>query len=179
MTRLGNRTIGPGLRAPAFLCFVVLLFPVSAAAQTAPAKPPAKPATTAPAAPAAALPVPSALGAVKLVTSAIIAVDQANKTGNYSVLLGLGSAGFQANNSSVSLGAAFGVFRQRQIDLADVIVLSPTYDIPPTLVKPDTVRIRGRFSLPRGLLAFDLLYKWDRGWRLDAIALAPPSEPAK
>ena len=177
MTKLRNRTIWPGLRAPAFLCLAALVAPVSAAAQTAPIKPPAT--STKPAAPAPAVPVPSALGTVKLVTSAIIAVDHANKTGNYSVLLGLGSAGFQASNSAVSLGAAFNVFRQRQIDLSDVLVLSPTYDFPPTLVKPDTVRIRGRFSLPSGLLAFDLLYKWDRGWRLDAIALAPPAERAK
>lgn len=173
-----ERTIRSGLRAPAFLCLTVLLAPVSAPAQTAPAKPPAKTAAAAPATPAAAVSVPNSLGAAKLVTGALIAVDQANKTGNYSVLLGLGSAGFQASNSSVSLGASFGVFRQRQIDLSDVLVLSPTYEIPPTMITPDTVRIRGRFSLPRGVLGFDLLYKWDRGWRLDAIALAPPVEPA-
>lgn len=175
MTRSCDRAIRPGHRAPAFLCLAILLSPVSAPAQTVPAKPLA----ATPITQAAALPAPDALGAVKLVTGAIIAVDQANKTGNYSVLFGLGSAGFQANNSSASLGAVFAVFRQRQIDLADVLVLSPTYDFPPTLVKPDTVRIRGRFSLPRGVLAFDLLYKWDRGWRLDAIALAPPPEPTK
>ena len=118
---------------------------------------------------------PDALTAVTLLTSTIIAVDQANKTGNYSVLLALGTGAFQAGNSPVGLGATFVAFRQRQIDLADVVIVSPTYQIPPTVVAPDRLRMRGSYALKRGVLGFDLIYRWDNGWRIEAISLLPPS----
>ena len=150
----------PGFVAPAFLCLAAP--PV--AAQTRPVAP--------------RIVAPDQLSALKILGSTIIAVDQADKTGNYSVLLGLGSAAFQSGNSAIGLGAVFDAFRRQRIDLSDVLILSPTYQIAPTMVGPDTFRMRGEYSLPRGPLGFDLIYRWDNGWRLDAISLLPPPTAA-
>ncbi|MES2754032.1 MAG: hypothetical protein V4659_05145 [Pseudomonadota bacterium] len=148
----------------------------ASAALTGPAfaQTPARPAPR-PAAPAAPrVTAPDALGASKLLSHILIAIDQANKTGNYTVLLQLGSAQFQASNSATSLGAVFQAFRQQQIDLSDILILSPTYEIAPAMTGPDTLRMRGSFRLPRGVLGFDMIFRWDNGWRIEAVSLLPP-----
>ncbi|CAN5507329.1 hypothetical protein BH09PSE4_BH09PSE4_16520 [soil metagenome] len=122
-------------------------------------------------------PLPDALVSTELLASTITAIDHADKTGNYTVLLALGSARFRANNSAASLGAAFSVFRTRQIDLAEVLILSPTYEIVPTIVQPNLLRMRGSFQLTRGPVGFDFLFGWDNGWRLDGVLLTPPPVP--
>lgn len=169
----GTRSIfRPGRLAPAFLCLLAGLGAAAPTfAQTA-AKPPAKPAARPVAAPS--VPLPSALVSTQLIASMLTAVDHANKTGNYTVLLALGSPGFQAHNSAASLGAAFSPFRTRRIDLSEVLILSPTYNLAPTFVEPRAVRMRGTFQLSHGPLGFDLQFRWDGGWRLDGVLLTPP-----
>jgi len=178
MIAVNGCVFGPGLRAPARLFFLgaaLLLMPLPLLAQAprAQAPPAQRVQQPAPRAPATA-PLPDQIGSTKLVMSAIIAIDQANRTGNYSVLLGLGSAGFQANNSAASLGAVFGVFRTRQIDLSDVLIRSPTFSLAPTLIQPTLLRMRGGYSLGNGPLGFDLIFAWDNGWRLQGVSLTPP-----
>lgn len=145
-----------------------------ALAQTPAAKPAPAPARQA--APSVALPSP--LVTTQLIASMLTAVDHANKTGNYTVLLALGSPGFQSANNPARLGAAFSDFRTRQIDLAEVLILSPTFEIPPTMVQPNLMRMRGLFQLTQGQFGFDMQFRFDRGWRLDSIYLRPPGASA-
>lgn len=46
-------------------------------------------------------------GVLILIRSSLLAVDQANKTGNYTVLRDLGAPGFQAANTATQLGEIF------------------------------------------------------------------------
>lgn len=151
----------PGLVAPAsFLLAALAVASPATAQQPGPA-------------PAAAQPGIDELTALKLVWSTMAAVDQANKTGNYSVLRDLGSRNFQGSNNAATLGGTFAVFRDRRIDLSNTLLVPPTYEIPPTVVQPGVLRMRGRFNMRPVAIGFDLLYQWEQGWRLFGISLVP------
>lgn len=126
------------------------------------------------------MPVPDTLTLSKLLWSTMAAVDQANKTGNYSVLRDLGSPGFQTNNNAATLGAVFASVRAQRLDLSDTLLVAPTYEFAPAMVQPGVLRMRGRFALRPTSVAFDLIYEWHQGWRLHGIAILPVgmNEPA-
>ena len=151
----------PGRIAPASFLFALLA--VTSPAQAQQPQPPA----------AAPQPGIDELTALKLVWSTMAAVDQANKTGNYSVLRDLGSRGFQGANNAASLGGNFAVFRNRRIDLSNTLLVPPAYEIPPTVIQPGVLRMRGRFNMRPVPIGFDLLYQWEQGWRLFGISLVP------
>lgn len=123
--------------------------------------------------PAAAAPVPDQSTLSKLLWSTMAAVDQANKTGNYSVLRDLGSSGFQANNNAASLAAVFASIRAQRLDLSDTLLVAPSYEFPPAITQPGILRMRGRFPMRPTAVAFDLLYEWNQGWRLHGVAILP------
>jgi hypothetical protein len=164
---------GPGLIAPARLffagCLAAAASPLAAQAQ-APAP-----------APAAVQPgVPDPIVINKLIWSAMAALDQANQTGNYSVLRELGSPSFQASNSVATLGGIFQALRNRQVDLGYTLVVGPTLQYPPAIVQDGLLRIRGTFPLRPALIGFDLLFQNIAGqWRIFGIAVAPilPATP--
>lgn len=101
------------------------------------------------------------------------AIDQANKTGNYSVLRDLGTPAFQANNTAAKLAAAFADIRAQRIDLSDTLVLAPHHEFPPALVEGGLLRMRGAFRMRPTSVDFDLLYRWANGWQLHAVAIRP------
>src|SRR2546429_4997849 len=63
-------------------------------------------------------------GVLILIRSALLALDQANKTGNYTVLRDLGSPDFQAN-SAARLAEIFAQQRRDNIDLSGVAGVHP------------------------------------------------------
>jgi len=157
--------VGPGLITPARLFFAGCL---AAAASPAPAQAP----TPAPAVSQAGVPDPIVIN--KLVWSAMAALDQANQTGNYSVLRDLGAPSFQTNNSAATLGGIFQTLRAQQVDLGYTLVVAPSYQFPPAIVQGGLLRVRGAFPLRPAPIAFDLLFQNISGqWRIFGIAVAP------
>ncbi|HEX8480554.1 MAG TPA: hypothetical protein VF650_01465 [Allosphingosinicella sp.] len=116
--------------------------------------------------------MPDHLALTKLIWSTMAAVDQANRTGNYSVLQGLGSAGFQANNSVPALESVFRRIRLQRIDLSDTFLVEPVLDFP-ARIEGGLLRIRGAFRMRPTGVQFDLLYQWDGVWKLHGVAIAP------
>jgi hypothetical protein len=125
------------------------------------------------------MPVPDEASLLRLVWSTMAAVDHANKTANYSVLRELGSAGFKASNSPAALASAFAPIRARRVDLADILLVAPTWEFTPALVGPRILRLRGSFRVRPTAILFDLLYEWDQGWRLEAVAVLPQPTPTE
>ena len=117
--------------------------------------------------------MPDPLTLSKLIWSTMVAIDQANKTGNYTVLRDLGSSGFRANNSSAALAATFSAIREQRIDLSDTLVLAPSYELAPAMVETNILRMRGRFNLRPTAVGFDLVYEWNEGWQLHGVAIMP------
>ena len=123
--------------------------------------------------PVATRPLPDGIVLSKLLWGTMAAVDQANRTANYSVLRDLGSAGFQASNSAASLAAVFAAIRNQQVDVSDTLIVAPVYEFPPAMIAPDLLRMRGSFPLRPTVISFDLIFQWDRGWRLHGVAILP------
>lgn len=118
------------------------------------------------------MPVPNELELSKLIWSTIAAVDHANQAGNYSVLRDLAAPSFQVNNDAAQLAQIFQGVRQSRIDLSNALLLAPTYSAPPTMVRPDVLRVQGLFGLRPTAILFDLTYQWVNGrWRLFGISL--------
>ena len=125
-----------------------------------------------PAASQASVPEPIVIN--KLVWSAMAALDQANQTGNYSVLRDLGAPSFQTNNSAATLGAIFESLRAQQVDLGYTLVVMPTLEIAPQIVEGGLLRVRGTFPMRPSILGFDLLFENIAGqWRIFGIAVVP------
>lgn len=86
-----------------FVCLAGSAVSVRAQSQSAPANPPkATPQT---------LSIPSPETMLVMVRAALIALDQANKTGNYTVMHGIGGPQLQQNNPA-KLGDMFAALRQ-------------------------------------------------------------------
>jgi hypothetical protein len=157
---------GSGLNVPALFIGVLLQAGTAATAADAQARPQATPAPQAL--------VPDASVVLKLIWSTLAAVDHANLTGNYSVLRDLGSPNFQANHNAASLAGVFQGIRTQRIDLSSVLLVTPTYEIQPTIVDGGLLRVRGAFPLRPNAIGFDLLYQPVGGrWQLFGIAVAP------
>jgi hypothetical protein len=128
-------------------------------------------------------------GVLILVRSALIALDQANKTGNYTVLRDLGAPAFQAN-SAARLGEIFAGLRRDALDLSGVAVLDPQLTLLPQIDAEGMMRMTGFFPSAPAQINFDLVYAPVNGqWRLFAITVglgqtapaapAPPAQSAK
>ena len=113
------------------------------------------------------------LTANKLVWSSIAALDQANRTGNYSVLRDLGSPSFQANNTPATLAGVFEKLRNLHFDLENSFIVSPVYASAPS-VQGGILRAKGLFPLRPTAIGFDLLFQQVAGeWRLLGISVVP------
>jgi len=116
-----------------------------------------------------------------LVKSTLIALNQANLTGNYTVLRDLGTPQFRDRNDSAQLGAMFASFRQGRIDLTPVIVLDPA--LQGNFDPPWRVRLSGSFPTRPLQIEFDLLFELiGDNWLLDdltvrAVATGPVPQP--
>jgi hypothetical protein len=75
-------------------------------------------------------------GVLILIRESLLALDQANKTGNYTVLRDLGSPAFQAN-SAARLSEIFAKQRNDNVDLSGVVVIDPQLTLLPQTRRTD------------------------------------------
>lgn len=125
-------------------------------------------------------------GVMMLVRSALLALDHANKSGNYTVLRDIGAPGFQANTAA-RLSEIFAKLRNDKIDLSGVAVIEPQLSLLPQIEPNGMMRMAGFFPSVPSQVNFDLLYApVDGQWRLFGISVSigqssptppPPSPP--
>jgi hypothetical protein len=165
---------------------VALLLLVSAAgnlaAQNAPATDPAMkaPAPTLPQSPAGQPASAISNGqAVYLVRSTLLTLNDANRSGNYTVLRDLAAPDFQAKNTAADLAQSFSDLRRRNFDLFAVALMAPQFSAPPALDANGRLRLSGYFATRPLRINFDLTFQSVGGlWRLLAISVATPEAPA-
>jgi hypothetical protein len=123
-------------------------------------------------------------GVLILVRSTLLAVDQANKTGNYTVLRDIGAPGFQSN-SAARLGEIFAKLRNDNLDLSGVAVIDPQLNLLPQIEANGLMHMAGFFPSVPTQVNFDLSFAPVNGqWRLFGISVgvgssAPtPPDPA-
>jgi hypothetical protein len=127
-------------------------------------------------------PAPPPIGAEQalyLVRSTLMALNDANRTGNYTVLRDMAAPDFQARNTSADLSVAFTDLRRRNLDLFAVALINPTIETLPALDKDGRLRLSGYFPTRPLQIKFDLTFALSAGqWKLFAIAVSTPQSPA-
>jgi hypothetical protein len=135
------------------------------------AAPPAQRTTTAPVRSPA---LPSPISTLAMVRSVLLAVDQANKTGNYTVLRDLGSPNFRNTNDAAKLAQVFAPLRSQGIDMLPVAVVVPAYKEPPRLTAQRMLYVAGQFQIAPRRVNFELLFEVvGREWRLYGVSIVP------
>ncbi len=126
-------------------------------------------------------------GVIILVRSTILALDQANKTGNYTVLRDISAPGFQAANNAARLGDIFAKQRADKLDLSGVAAIDPQLSVLPQIESSGLMRMAGFFPSVPQQVNFELLFAPVEGqWRLfglsvnvgQAAPVAPTPPPA-
>lgn len=125
---------------------------------------------------AAAMPDPYKMS--MLIRTTLIALSQANLTGNYTVLRDLGSPAFQATNSAARLTEAFTDLRQRRLDFAPVLFVNPKLVRQPSLDEAGRLRLRGFMETRPEQINFDMMFEHVGGdWRLFGLAVQMQQAP--
>jgi hypothetical protein len=107
-----------------------------------------------------------------LVQTAVVALSQANLTGNYAVLHALAAPGFQKDNPPAKLAETFADLRTKGVDLTPVIIFSPVLMREPTIDEKGLLRLTGYYKTAPQRVYFDLLFQSiAEQWRLFGIAL--------
>jgi outer membrane biosynthesis protein TonB len=111
-------------------------------------------------------------GVMILIRETLLALDQANKTGNYTVLRDLGAPAFQTNTAS-RLSEIFAKERNDNIDLSGVAVIDPQLTLLPQIEANGLLHMTGFFPSVPSQVNFDLAYAAVNGqWRLFGISVA-------
>jgi hypothetical protein len=123
-----------------------------------------------PALPARATEMPPPAVLLALLRGTLSALNQANVTGNYSVLRDLGAPAFRDANSSAALADRFRMWRERKLDFAAVLLLDAQLARAPAIGPDGALRLSGHFPTAPLRVDFDLVYQPVGGnWRLAAI----------
>jgi len=116
--------------------------------------------------------------AIYLVRSALLTLNDANRSGNYTVLRDLAAPDFQARNSAADLAQIFSDLRRRNFDLFGAALLSPQFTTPPAVDANGRAHLAGFFPTRPLEIKFDLTFQSVEGqWRLFSISVATPQNP--
>ncbi len=117
-----------------------------------------------------------------LIRLSLVALRDAVKTGNFTVLRDLGAPSFQAANTAAQLGIIFADLRNKNIDLSPIVVVTPEISEPPTITPENLLRLVGYFPTKPLQIKFLMLFQPVNGeWRLFGMSVdvAPPAAAAK
>lgn len=107
-----------------------------------------------------------------MIRTTLVALHQANVTGNYTVLRDLGSGSFRTINNPVRLGNIYGKLRDSGIDLSPVVLLDPLLTKAPFIDANQVLIIEGYFpTLPLNII-FKMGFRFEfGGWRLLSLSV--------
>jgi hypothetical protein len=115
-----------------------------------------------------------------LIRTTLLTLNDANRSGNYSVLRDLAAPGFQTKNTAADLAQSFADLRLRNFDLFSVALAAPQLSSAPTLDATGMLRLTGLFPTRPLQINFDLLFQDVGGqWRLNGIAVSTPEFKAQ
>ncbi|TGT35277.1 hypothetical protein [Mesorhizobium sp. M8A.F.Ca.ET.165.01.1.1] len=110
-------------------------------------------------------------GVLILIRGTLLALDQANKTGNYTVLRDLGSPNFQAN-SAAQLGDIFANQRKQALNFGAVAVLEPQLTLLPQIEPNGMLHMAGIFPSVPMQVNFELLFEpVNRQWKIYGVSV--------
>jgi hypothetical protein len=105
-----------------------------------------------------------------LIRTTMIAVHQANVTGNYTVLRDLGASILKASNTAADLAALFAEFRKSNMNLAPTVLFDAELDEKPALSTNGVLRLVGHFPTKPQEVIFDMTFSYELGaWHIAVI----------
>ena len=117
------------------------------------------------------MPAPETL--VMMVRGVLTGVNQANFTGNYSVLHAMTAPALQARVSAAQFGKAFANLRAQNLDLSPVLVLLPQFSVVPLLTPDGVLKLTGFFPSRPVQINFAIDYRpVDRFWMIEALSVS-------
>jgi hypothetical protein len=118
--------------------------------------------------------IPSADIVVILIRSTLLSLNDALRTGNYTVLRDLASPSFREANNAGQLHQVFSGLSAQRIDLSAVAILAPKLPQPPSIDQDKRLHIAGYFPGEPVRLDFGLVYEAVASqWRLFGISVNP------
>ena len=115
-----------------------------------------------------------------LIRTTIIAINQANKTGNYTVLRDLAAPDFQNVNSAEKLAEIFTGLRNSKFDLSPALFFDPKLIRQPELLTNGMLRLTSFFNTRPQRVNFDLIFQpMETDWRLFAVNVGTKEAPAQ
>lgn len=113
--------------------------------------------------------------ALYLIRSTLLTLNDANRSGNYTVMRDLAAPGVQARYSPADLAQVFSDLRDNHVDLSVVALAAPKLSAPPKLQGNGQLRLTGHFSSQPRQINFDLLFQTVAGhWKWFGISVAAP-----
>ena len=117
--------------------------------------------------------------AVALVRDALTAVNQANLTGNYTVLRDYASRPFHASNTATDLAALMQRVRAERLNLLPVLTTDPVIERSDVSIDGRIIRLSGRFPVSPRPITFDLEFLNEDGiWRIYGLSVGAIDPPA-
>jgi hypothetical protein len=122
--------------------------------------------------PPVAVPLPPADVMLGLIRTTVIAVNQANQTGNYTVLRDLGAPDFRNANDASRLAAIFQVLREQGIDFTPLLQIAPEVSEAPVIDGAGLLHLAGFFPTEPLRVNFDMSFQSEKGrWRPYTISV--------
>ena len=116
--------------------------------------------------------------ALYLIRSTLLTLNDANRSGNYTVLRDLAAPDFQARNTAADLSLSFTDLRRRNFDLYGAALLAPRLTAVPAFDQRGFLHLTGFFPTRPQQINFDLLFQdVANQWRLFGIAINTPDAP--
>lgn len=120
--------------------------------------------------PMPAVPAPEDL--LALIRTTIIALNQANLTGNYTVLRDIGAPPFRSANDASKLSLIFKVLRDQNVDLSLVAQVTPELATIPIIDERGLLQLAGRFPTTPLSVDFQLAFaRFGGRWQPYAITV--------
>lgn len=145
------------------------------AQQDLPTVAPTPTAKATPVSPSLPVSLEQALYLIRSTLLTLLTLNDANRSGNYTVLHDLAAPAFQAQNTAADLGQSFSDLRRRNFNLYGAALLVPQFTETPTLDQNGMLRLTDYIPTQPQQIKFDLVFQVAaRLWRLFAIAVATP-----
>ena len=108
-----------------------------------------------------------------LIRTTLLALNNANQTGNYTVLRDLAAPSFRERKSAADLAQVFGELRRAKLDLSMAALLMPEIEQPPSLDADRRLRLKGSYATQPNRVVFDILYEAVAGeWQLYGLSIS-------
>ncbi len=107
-----------------------------------------------------------------LLRTTVVALNNANRTGNYTVFRELGSPGFQETNNAARLASIFGPLRSQNLDFGPIVLFDPVFARQPTYDQQGLLQMVGYFPTKPLEVVFNMSFRYLSGrWALEAISI--------